>query len=1087
MSGSATTILTTPRIEDLGLERIVNRSGLSIGLLPNGAVFSLEHAESARRILINQVFGSPIAGGMGRLLLRLGGVEPAALACAGAEASARVGVADDRFVWEGEERGVAFRATLSLDADANVWLWRLAVENRRQAELPCDALFIQDLGLADPNFLMSNEAYACQYLDHFVARHPRAGFVVMSRQNLAQGGAHPWTAHGCLEGAEGFATDLRELLGPAHRDADELGPAFAVALPSRRLQYETGCAALQSQAVTLAPGSATTWTFFGAYQPDHPAASSDADLALVEAVERISAGWREREVVLAAPTRTVVHEAPVAVAERLDEPAIRQRYRRRAQVERVDGDPLSFFTPAGALNRHVALRDKELRIARRHGAILRSGDAMAPTEDTLSATAWMHGVFGAHLALGNPTFHKLFSVSRDPYNITRGSGLRILADWGDGWRLLAVPSAFEMGLCDCRWLYRLGKRTINVTARVSSAAPALQWRVEAEGGKCRFLVFGHLALGEHEYASRGRVEIDQANRRFVFRFDPDSLWGKRYPRASYRLVTSTPNAVEAIGGDELIYLDGARRGGGYAAIRTRPTRAFVFAVVGSLTDEGQAEALAAQYAKGVDDDVLATRSARVWRGITRGVGLLNAQAEAKAIDTILPWLVHDAMIHLTAPHGLEQYSVAAWGVRDVCQGPLELLLALEHDEPARAILRVVFAQQYERRGDWPQWFMLEPYSAIQDREAHGDIVVWPLKALCDYVEATGDFAFLDEPIVWRRDDDFQTTDHAAPVAAHVEKLIATVRERFIPGTNLVRYGNGDWNDSLQPVDPAKRDWLTSSWTVALLYQQLRRYAEILRAAGRSRAAKQHDALAAAMKKDFNRWLVRDGVVAGYAEFSPTGKPPGLLLHPSDTITGASFSLISLTQAILGGLLTPAQARRAAGQMAKYLLFPDGAHLMDKPLAYRGGPETIFRRGESAAYFGREIGLMYVHAHLRYAEAMSAIGDSEALWEALVVANPIAVTETLANASLRQRNAYFSSSDAAFRDRYEASANWQLAKAGEIAVEGGWRIFSSGPGVYVSLIVQHALGVRRRFGKRLSKRSLPSAQRRLRLAGVPPAR
>ena len=93
--------------------------------------------------------------------------------------------------------------------------------------------------------------------------------------------------------------------------------------------------------------------------------------------------------------------------------------------------------------------------------------------------------------------------------------------------------------------------------------------------------------------------------------------------------------------------------------------------------------------------------------------------------------------------------------------------------------------------------------------------------------------------------------------------------------------------------------------------------------------------------------------------------------------------------------------------------------MDKPLAYRGGPETIFRRGESAAFFGREIGLMYVHAHLRYAEAMSALGDSQALWDALVVANPIAVTERLSHASLRQRNAYFSSSDAAFRDRYEA--------------------------------------------------------------------
>ena len=537
----------------------------------------------------------------------------------------------------------------------------------------------------------------------------------------------------------------------------------------------------------------------------------------------------------------------------------------------------------------------------------------------------------------------------------------------------------------------------------------------------------------------------------------------------------------------MIYLDGQRRGGGYAAIRTRPTQAFAFAVVGSLTDEGQAEALAAQYAKGVDGDVLAAQSARVWRRITRGVRLRNAKAEATAIDTILPWLVHDAMIHLTAPHGLEQYSVAAWGTRDVCQGPLELLLSLEHDEPAKAILRVVFAQQYEQRGDWPQWFMLEPYSAIQDREAHGDIAVWPLKALCDYVEATGDLAFLDEPIVWRRDDNFATTAHADTVAAHVAKLVATIRQSFIAGTHLVRYGNGDWNDSLQPVDPAKRDGMTSSWTVALLHQQLRRYADVLRAAGRAGAAREHDALAAAMKKDFKRLLVRDGVVAGYGEFSPNGGPPELLLHPSDRTTGVSFSLIALTQAIVGGMLTAAQASRHAKLIAKRLLLPDGAHLMDKPLAYHGGSETIFRRGESAAFFGREIGLMYVHAHLRYAEALSGLGDRQGLWDALMVANPIAVTERLDHATLRQRNAYFSSSDAAFRERYEACAKWDLAKAGEVAVDGGWRIYSSGPGIYVALVIQHALGVRRRFGKRLAKRNAPAAQRGLRLAGVPPSR
>ena len=348
-------------------------------------------------------------------------------------------------------------------------------------ELPCDAVFIQDLGLGERGFLMGNEAYASQYLDHFVARHPRMNHVLMSRQNLSQGGAHPWTAHGCLEGAAGFATDFRELMGAAHRDADQFGLPFGASLPSNRLQYETACAALQSEAATLAPGAAASWTFFGVYKTDHPAASSDADLAEIDAVERASKAWTPREVSLSDPARSILHDAPAAVADVLDKQATRERYPRRIHVERANGQELSFFTPAKSHNRHVVLRDKERLVARRHGALLRSGDGMLPAEDMLCATCWMHGVFGAQLTIGNTSFHKLFSVSRDPYNITRGSGLRMLVDLGDGWRLLTVPSAFEMGLSDCRWIYRLADRTITVSAIVSSDEPAMQWRVTVEG------------------------------------------------------------------------------------------------------------------------------------------------------------------------------------------------------------------------------------------------------------------------------------------------------------------------------------------------------------------------------------------------------------------------------------------------------------------------------------------------------------------------------------------------------------------------------------------------------------------------------
>jgi cellobiose phosphorylase len=227
-------------------------------------------------------------------------------------------------------------------------------------------------------------------------------------------------------------------------------------------------------------------------------------------------------------------------------------------------------------------------------------------------------------------------------------------------------------------------------------------------------------------------------------------------------------------------------------------------------------------------------------------------------------------------------------------------------------------------------------------------------------------------------------------------------------------------------------------------------------------------------------------VAGYGVFSPAGGPPELLLHPSDHKTGLSYSLIPMTQAISGGLFTPVQARHHLGIIRQHLLFSDGARLMDKPIAYHGGLETIFKRAESSAFFGREIGLMYVHSHLRYAEAMAVLGEAQALWNALLVVNPIAVTDILAHASLRQRNAYFSSSDAAFHDRYQASEEWDRVKNETIKVDGGWRIYSSGSGLYTNMLIRHAFGIRRHFGKLVVKPCLPASLQDLSLewAGVP---
>jgi cellobiose phosphorylase len=131
------------------------------------------------------------------------------------------------------------------------------------------------------------------------------------------------------------------------------------------------------------------------------------------------------------------------------------------------------------------------------------------------------------------------------------------------------------------------------------------------------------------------------------------------------------------------------------------------------------------------------------------------------------------------------------------------------------------------------------------------------------------------------------------------------------------------------------------------------------------------------------------------------------------------------------------------------------------MVYRGGPQKHFQRAETAAFFGREIGLMYTHAHLRYAEALARYGDAEGFFLALCRANPVGIRALVPAATMRQANCYYSSSDAAFGDRYQASAEYDRALRGEVPLDGGWRVYSSGAGIWTRLLFACLLGVSRR--------------------------
>jgi 1,2-beta-oligoglucan phosphorylase len=203
--------------------------------------------------------------------------------------------------------------------------------------------------------------------------------------------------------------------------------------------------------------------------------------------------------------------------------------------------------------------------------------------------------------------------------------------------------------------------------------------------------------------------------------------------------------------------------------------------------------------------------------------------------------------------------------------------------------------------------------------------------------------------------------------------------------------------------------------------------------------------------------VVEGVLTGYASFE-SGQSPQYLLHPSDRKTGIRYSALAMIHAILEDLLTPEQSRQHLQLIEEHLSGPDGVRLFDRPMPYHGGLQRLFQRAETATFFGREIGLMYMHAHLRYAQALAHLGEVERFFHALCQANPIGIRTIVPTATLRQANCYYSSSDAAFADRYQASEEYGRIAGNAIALDGGWRVYSSGAGIALSLIVRRFLGL-----------------------------
>lgn len=1005
--------------------------------LPSGDIreFTCNH------VMINQFMGEPLDGSINNIYLTF--CDGTSYPLLGRRSDSVFLTSDTKAVYRGKIRQVTYQVIFTC-AEGGVWFWRVELQGSgEQVRL----VYGQDVGLGDKGGVRTNELYISQYVDHFVHETPD-GFHICSRQNMNAG--FPYLQQGCVDTQTvGYCTDGMQFFGTQCRLTQE--PAALKGAPLKeKYQFEAAYIGLWTKELTLA--EPVNVTFYGLFRPNMPTAvTGSLDLDRIRALAE-EMDWSCDDAQPVMPMHRKPQFGGALASLPFNKEELERFFPQRRLEEREKDELLAFFKPDMT---HVVLQAKELLVERPHGNIITTlPEKDAISKNLLTSTNQMYGLFNAQTTIGNTDSNRLLSANRGQMNLQKYSGQRLWIKVGEQYRILTVPAAYEIAFNYSRWYYKVEADILVITAAAQAERAVISLDVRSLSGKpYDYILTQQLSMGGTEFDQP--IDLTVEGTTVTAKPAPGAASLGHYPQLAYRLDFPQGSTVT----DSRIFFENDCPGNGTLICVTGSGAHFAMTMTGTL-DGTWPEALPTENA-----EAELAKYTEFYTHLLAGMHLElpegsdeNVCRDVEKLNTLSYWYIHNALVHFLVPRGLEQVSGAAWGTRDVSQGPMELFLTFGHYELARKTLMEVFAHQRQDTGEWPQWFMFDRYPYMAD-DCHGDVVFWPVKCLGDYITASGDASILEELIPYCSVFANDGAEHT--MLAHAKRAVEAMRERFVGDTCLISYAGGDWDDTLQPADPRMKDHMISGWTQALAYQTVSSLRDALSGNENEEAAALAQVLAPmadGMREDFNRYLIVDDVIAGFGYVEEDGSY-SYMLHPRDEKTGIHYRLLPLTRSIISRIVDKPQAMKNLELIDTHLTFPDGIRLMDCPAGYEGGVSRYFQRAEQASCVGREISLQYVHAHIRYLEAMAALGDGKRLYENLMKIVPINIMEHVPNARRRQSNAYFSSSEGDFRDRYEYARDFGKLKTGEVDVKGGWRIYSSGPGIFLGRLMGDMLGLR----------------------------
>lgn len=996
---------------------IIKSDGLEFKILEGGDIESIDYKYNQ----ISMYKGTNLDGTLANIYLRVendGIIEYTKLI--GVDSPSKFYCQDNQVYYDGEFANIKYQVILTIIK--HTWFWTIKLAGTGQATL----FYGQDVSLNGP---FANEAYVCQYLDHQV-EYSNDSYHLITKQNQ---GCPFRLRTGCLNKTIAYATDGFDFFGKDYKFTNIPSALVANQLPSKIYQYELAYHVLQTAELQL--DEQPIITFYENFVEDYNQSEQILSLSEIqESAKHLNILPIDQDKLtklnLKIDYQNTYEFSP------LSSKTLKLFKNKMLHKEVIDKEIVSWFDEEG---KHYVNGLKEHYLERPHGMIQITNGFKQIDDQTLTMTNWIFGIFNSHIAYGNTNFNKMLTHNRTPLNLLKTSGERLFIKLDGEYQLLAMPSLYVMGVNSSTWYYQIKNDLLKITTCIAYDKPYIITKISSENNKkYDFILTDNLMMGPEEGLQP--IMSQMVENKIIFNFAAGTLPAERYADYQFSFETRT-NGSFKYGSDEIFYVDKKSRG--YPLLSVTYKKASTIEIVHTCLNE-------------ISYDDITQLETEYSNKFNENIGNFKLETTSKTdvmkFNHLIKWYTHNALIHYASPHGLEQYGGAAWGTRDVCQGPVELFGALKRYDIVRDIIKRIYSCQFFENGDWPQWFMFDKYRDIQADDSHGDIIVWPLRTIAYYIEQTNDRSILDEVVPYVLKDSKVPTE-PAPIIEHIHKEVQSIVNSFVDNTFLPSYGGGDWDDTLQPCNRELTKKMVSGWTVFLLIEALEKFNEV--------SNNEFAKLVKKIKADYRKYLYVDDVPAGFVYF---GDEPKLMLHPKDHTTGIKYRLLPFNRGIISEQISKGKINKCLKIIDENLMHPDGVRLMNTTVHYQGGVPKIFLRAETATNFGREIGLQYVHAHIRYLEAMAKIGNPKRLYKALNVVCPINIKKHVANAAPRQANVYFSSSDGDYRTRYQADEEFDLLRTGQRIVKGGWRLYSSGPGIYLNQFITNFLGIKMHLGQ-----------------------